>query len=678
LKTERASLRVRFATALAAGLLIFAALWAYGGSFAAPFFFDDQPAIVDNPSIRQLSDLGRVLSPPANEGSSVAGRPLVNLSFAFNYAWGGLDVRGYHAVNLAIHVLAALTLFGITRRTLVRSFTSGSGQSGEGERGTHSAGGTDQVPTILAFLVALLWMLHPLLTESVTFVVQRTESLLGLFYLLTLYGFIRYADDESKGGTGWAAFSIAAGLLGMATKEVMVTAPVLVFLYDRTFVAGSFRGAWHRHGQYYAGLAATWLMLVYLVVHAGGSRAGAAGFGMGVSSWSYVLTQCRAVMLYLQLAVWPHPLVVDYGTDVARQLGEVAPQAAGSLLLLAGTAVALWRRPALGFLAAWFFAILAPSSSVVPLVTQTIAEHRMYLPLAAVIALAVCGGYQALVGLGPGRREVPTGVLRCYLAVLLALSAGLGILTARRNADYRSPLAIWSDTVAKRPGNARAHSDLGEALMSAGRIEEAIAQFEESLRLNPDYAETHNNLGSALSGRPGRANDAAAQFQAALRLKPNSAVVHFNLGNLWLNQPGRIDDAIGEYEAAIRLKPDYAAAHNNLGGALSSKPERLNDAIAEYQKVLRLKPDSPGAHFNLGNLWRNLPGRANDAIGEYRETLRLKPDFADAHLNLALALLDQPGGRDEARVQLEAVLRLQPANETARQILSGMRAQSPR
>ena len=638
-------------------------------------------SIVDNPSIRHLGAIGRVLSPPASEGSSVAGRPLVNLSLAVNYAWGGLDVRGYHTVNLVIHVLAALTLFGIVRRTLVRSlmpaFAFGPVPVGSGENEIGSALRADRVPLLLAFFVALLWTLHPLQTESVTFVVQRTESLMGLFYLLTLYGFIRYADGRAFTAIAWAALSIMACLLGMATKEVMVSAPLLVGLYDRTFVAGSFRAAWVRHGRYFTGLAATWLMLGYLVVHAGGSRAGAAGFGLGVSSWSYALTQCRALMLYLKLAVWPHPLVVDYGTGVDKHLGAVAPQTVALALLLAGTAIALWRRPVLGFLGAWFFVILAPSSSVVPLVTQTMAEHRMYLPLAAVVALAVCGGHALVIRMGRHSEETYANALRCYLAALLALSVGLGILTAQRNADYRSTLAIWSDTVAKRPGNARAHSDLGEALMSAGRIQEAIAQFEEGLRLNPDYAETHNNLGNALSGLPGRSNDAIAEFQAALRLKPDSAVVHFNLGNLWLNTPGRLNDAIAEYEKAVRLNPEYAAAHNNLGGALSGLPDRLNDAIAEYEEVLHLNPIFAEAHFNLGNLWLKMPGRTNDAITQYEATLRLKPDFVPAHLNLAITLLDQPGRRDEARAHLEEVLRLEPANETARQILSGIRAVRP-
>ena len=677
MKTGSIPARPWWPTIGAAGLLVVAVLWCYRGSYAGPFIFDDQAAIVDNPSIRHLASIGEVLAPPVSEGSSVAGRPVVNLSLAFNYAWGGLDVRGYHAVNVAIHLLAALTLFGIVRRTLARrpapATSEGCVKPHAGGIEVSSARGADwRVSTLPAFFVALIWALHPLQSESVTFVIQRTESLMGLLYLLTLYGFIRYADANALAAIAWAALSFTACLLGMATKEVMVTAPVLVFLYDRTFIAGNFQSAWRRRRAYYAGLATTWLLLGYIVIRAGGSRAGAAGFGVGVSSWSYALTQCRAVVLYLRLAVWPHPLVVDYGFDLAKGLGDVAPQAASLVLLLAGTVVALWRRPVMGFLGACFFVILAPSSSVVPLVTQTMAEHRMYLPLAAVVALAVGGGYALVARMGWGAWGV-----RCYFATLAAWSIGLGIVTARRNADYRSALAIWSDTVAKRPGNPRAHGNLGSALEAEGRNQEAIVEFQMALRLKPDYAEPHNNLGNIYAALPGRSGEAIAQFQEALRLKPDSAVVHFNLGNQWLKEPGRINDAIAQYREAVRLNPGYIAARTNLGTALAGLPGRLDEAIAEYQEVLRLDPDFAEVHFNLGNLWLKVPGRTDDAIAQYQEALRLKPNFVAAHLNLALTLLDRPGRRDEARAHLEAVLRLEPTNETALQLLAEIRASRP-
>jgi tetratricopeptide (TPR) repeat protein len=284
--------------------------------------------------------------------------------------------------------------------------------------------------------------------------------------------------------------------------------------------------------------------------------------------------------------------------------------------------VALCRRPVIGFLGAWFFAILAPTS-IVPGRVQMIVEHRMYLPLAAVMTLAAIGIHAMLKQRG--------------WVVFIALALGLGLLTARRNEDYRSELSIWSDTVAKRPNNERAHGSLGNAWSKIpGRLDDAIAQFEKALRLNPNLAETHNNLGNALKDG-GRTKEAIAQYEAALRLQPDLAVAHNNLGSA-LNAEGRTQEAIVQYEAALRLKPDLAETHNNLGNALHVK------------------------------------GRTPEAIAQYEAALRLKPDDAAAHFNLAVAMLEIPGRGDEAAGHLETVLRLQPGNEPARQILARIRA----
>jgi hypothetical protein len=326
--------------------------------------------------------------------------------------------------------------------------------------------------------VALLWTLHPLQTESVTYIVQRAESLMGLFYLQTLYCFIRGicaeradASDPLAGRASWVWYvlSVASCLLGMATKEVLVSAPLIVLLYDRTFLAGSFHAAWRQRRQVHLALAATWIPLTGLVLHAA-NRGGTAGFGVGVSFWSYAATQFQALSHYLWLSVWPHPLINDYGVRWMTSVGDVAPYAAVVALLVAATLVALVRRPALGFLGAWFFAVLAPTS-LVPGTRQTLAEHRMYLSLAPVMVLMVLALYAWL-----GRRG---------RFVLAAAAIGLGWLTVQRNTVYHSDATIWRDTVAKRPGNAAARNNYGNILAQAGRPEEALAQYEEASRLAP-------------------------------------------------------------------------------------------------------------------------------------------------------------------------------------------------
>jgi tetratricopeptide (TPR) repeat protein len=609
---------------LAGMSLMLAVLASYYNAFHVPFFFDDRSAITNNPTIRRLSAMGDVLSPPGS-GSAVTGRPLVNLTFAINYALGGMRVEGYHGLNLALHGLSALVLLGLARRTLVSLDIP------------H--------PSSAAFAIASLWALHPLQTESVTCVSQRTELLAGLFYLLTLYFFAR----------NQLVFSVASCALGMSSKEVMVTAPLMVLLYDRTFIAGSFAVAWRQRRTFYLCLANTWVVLAYLLIETGGTRGVSAGFGLGISWWSYALKQCEAIFHYLSLAVWPTPLVVDYGRDVVNDLVTVWAQLLGLILLLGSIVVALHRRPVLGFIGGWFFVILAPSSSIVPLVTQTMAEHRMYLPLAGVVALTVAG----IFSLTP----------RWGLSVCLVLAIGCGLATARRNADYQDELSIWSDTVAKRPQNARAHLNLGNALEAAHRPSEGLAQYQEALRLGLRSAETYSSLAAALLDLH-RPAEAVAPAEEALRINPDFGDAHVNLGTAMM-LGGDPSGAIAHYEVALRLQPESAAAQSDLGNVLLQL-ERPSEALLHYEVALRLAPDDPRSHNNLGLALLRL-NRSADAISCFTDALRCDPTFADAHLNLAVSFA-QLGRIDEALAHCEAALRLRPGYAAALSALQRLQA----
>ena len=624
-------------------LLVAAALLAYHNSLSGPFILDDALSIPNNPSIRHLWPIWPVLSPPPKAG--VGGRPIVNLTLAINYALGGTGVRGYHALNLAIHILATLTLFGILRRTLLQPQLR--------ERFGDAATG-------LALTTALIWMLHPLQTEAVTYLSQRAESLMGLLYLLTLYAFVRAV--ESPKPTPWFALSIVACLLGMATKEVMVTAPLMVLLYDRTFVAGSFQAAWTRRWRLYAGLAATWLLLAYLLA---GLHQRGVGYNLGISWPSYAVTECWAVVRYLRLALWPHPLVFDYAMDGIGG-ATVALCALILLALLAGTAIALKRSSPIGFLGAWFFVILAPTSSVVPIAGQPMAESRMYLPLAAVIVVAVAGIYLLGERLPTQRRQFGRS-LRWNLAAVVALV--LATLTLHRNLYYTSELAIWLDTVNKRPNNPRAHENLGVALERAGRLPEAIRQFEIALQINPDAIKANNNLGIAL-GEAGRLDEAVAHFRQVLEADPGFADAHCNLG-FALVQLGRSQEAIDHFQQALRLDPDLPEAHDGLGAVLTLVGEPAR-AIEQCEAALRLQPNFAEAHFHLGLALIRL-GRTEDALAQWEYALRLKPDYAEAHYNIGNALA-QAGNFGEAIKHYELALRIRPDFTQAQDNLARARA----
>jgi Flp pilus assembly protein TadD len=550
--------------------LVAAVALTYWPALQAPFLFDDNAAILHNPTIRHLGSLAS-FSPPT-DGGTTTGRPLVNFTFALNYAISGENPWSYHALNIAIHALAALSLFGLVRRTTGTAPAKSSPVGGP-------AAGANPDP-FFALAVSLLWALHPLLTESVSCAAQRTESLCGLFYLGTLYSFARGLDSSR-----WLAVSVAACALGMATKEVMVTAPVLVLLYDRTFAAGSFSAAFRQRTHYYTMLAATWTILAVLLARAGGTRGAAAGFGLGVSPWQYLLTQCDALVIYLRLALFPFPLVLDYGTAVANSLADVWWQAGVIVTLLAATGVALCSQRGTarvaGFLGAWFFLILAPSSSIVPLVTQTIAEHRMYLPVAAL-----------LIGLGLAARQLFASRATTVLAVLVLLAGGA---TFARNRVYASEVAVWQDNVAHRP-HARALTALGVALLHAGRPAEALPHFARAIALDPSHLSAESNRALALL-QLGRANEASTILSALPAREPGEAEEFFALGNAFVREQ-KFAEAGAAYARTVKLAPDHAAAHANLGNVLLLQ-ERPREAIVHYEAVLRLRPDDARARENL-------------------------------------------------------------------------------
>jgi len=656
--------RAAIAAILAAGLA------AYADCFRGAFVLDDLPSILGNPTIRHLGNLRAVLAPLHGSGLTVDGRPMLNLSFAINYAISGPAPWSYHLVNLAIHLAAALALFGVVGRVLAVAGPSAAGPTGSDR------------PVLMAGSAALLWVVHPLTTEAVTYVSQRAESLMGLFYLLTLYCFVRGAEP-ARAGTGgravtakprsWLALSWLACLAGMATKEVMVSAPITVLLLDRLCYGGSLAEAWRRRKAYYAALGSSWILLGVLVVLAG-NRGGTSAFGSGVSVGRYWATQPAALWTYLKLAVWPHPLVFDYGTEwLSRPWGMIGPLAA--MAAIAATAIlGVVRNRPWGLPAFVFFAVLAPTS-LVPGNRQTMAEHRMYLALAAVIVVLVVA-----VGTWLGRRGA---------AVVVALAVALGVLTARRNGDYRTELALYRDTVQKLPGNAFAQCNLGTALFSLGRVTEAVTCYEQALRLRPDYADAEDNLGNALL-RLGRVHEAVDHFERALALRPDDAAAHNNFGSALfllgrtaaaigefeqvlrltpadaeahnnlanaLAQDGRLGEAMAHYEAALQIDPRYAAAHNDLGNALAQS-DRLTEAIAHYAAALRLNPGYAEAHFNLGNALVRL-GRVPEGVEQYREALRLAPDYAAAEHNLGNALV-RLGHVAEAITHYETALRLDP------------------
>lgn len=557
--------------------LLLAVVLAYANTFRVPVVLDDVAGIAENASIEHLATS---LAPPEN--SSLTGRPLVNVTLALNYAIGGRALWSYHLGNLALHLISTLALFALVRRTLeLRGET------------THACS--------IAFFAAALWALHPLQTASVTYLMQRTELLVSACYLLTLYCFVR----------DWRPASIFFCALGMASKEVMVTAPLVVWLYDRVFLAGTTR---RPRGIYYLLLASTWAILLAFVFGTE-NRGGSAGFATPVPWYAYAGTQLWAIPHYLRLALWPAPLVFDYGTTLVHSSVAIALGAGVVAALVATSILALRRWPAAGFCGAWFFLLLAPTSSVVPIATQVMAEHRLYLALAAPLVLGVVGLHRWLEH-------------RAWL-VGVPVALALGVATFQRNQVYRSATTLWADVIAKQPDNARAHYNLGLGLLEARDFAAAEREFRAAIALEPESPRARHKLSTTLL-EAGRAAEALPYLQEAVRVRRSSALAYYDLARALLAL-GRPEETPRLLTEAIRLAPENAAAHYELGNAYVALG-RTPEALAPLQAAVRLNPAHAAAHYNLGHVFAQL-GRYPEALAEFAAAAKLDPNDAAAKNN---------------------------------------------
>jgi tetratricopeptide (TPR) repeat protein len=423
----------------------------------------------------------------------------------------------------------------------------------------------------------------------------------------------------------------------MACKEVMVTAPLIVLLFERTFITGSFGQAIRKSWPLYAGLAAGWGLLLWL--NCAAPRAETAGFHLEVSPIAWWLTQSKVLWMYLKLTVWPWPLAIHYEMPYLAAMPAAWPWLLSTLLLGITTLALLWRRSAIGFVGAWVLLILSPTM-VVPIVTEVVAERRMYLPLAAIATLAIVGAF-ALAQYAAGepvesakkRKAVRQRPIAIVTGVALVLAIAFGLISVRRLEAYHDPASIWQDVLATNSDDATANNNLADALNEMGRSNEAIEYAQRALRLKPNYAKAQLNLGNALLDL-GRANEAIEHYQQAVQIQPDFADAHVNLGMAML-ATGRQQEAIAQYEQSIQLKPNNVEARYNLGNALLAAG-KAQEAIESFEQALQLDPDNAEIHNNLGAALANA-GRLQEAVVQFQETLRLQPDTAQLYFNLAKA-----------------------------------------
>jgi len=693
------------------GVCIFLAaiIWVVFGQTLRHEFvnFDDWVYVYENPEVaRGLTLKGIVWA--FTHVHSHNWHPLTWISHMLDCQFYGLNPGGHHLTNILLHTATAILLFLVLRRMTGFLWRS-------------------------AF-VAAVFAIHPLRVESVAWVAERKDVLSGLFFMLTLWAYARYAQGVTGGKwqvTRTEAAAAAPGssrvtrhaslfyclvllffALGLMCKPMLVTLPFVLLLLDYWPLGRVTGDKWQATGEK-KGTPSTLnpqlstLLLEKLPLFGLAAASGVVTIFAqteAIQSFEQIslplrvgnaLTSC---VVYLGQMFWPSGLALPY-PFVTRDAGISGVL---SLILLAGISTgvfALRRRRYLLIGWLWYLIMLVPVIGIVQVGAQARADRYTYLPQIGLYVLLTWAVVDLCAGLR-NRRVVLGG---CATIILVAL-----IFCARvQTAYWRNSESLWAHTLACTSDNYIAHDSLGNALFQKGSVDEAIIHFQKALKINPDYeeacynlgnalfqkgnvdeaivhyqqaleinpvyAEAQNNLGIALL-RKGNVDEAIIHYQKALEIKPDHAEAHYNLGNALL-QKGRVDEAIVHYQKALEIKPDHAETHYNLGNALLQKGS-VDEAIVHYQKALEIKPDYAEAHNNLGSAL-NSQGRFNEAMVHFQKALGIKPGYAEAHYNLGNALL-RKGSMDEAIAHYQKALEIKPDYAEAQNNLARVLATSPR
>jgi len=579
---------------LAPLLIAVVGIIAYANSFSGTFLLDDSGWLVKN-----------MQEPELVNHITHSTRPLTALSFFLNYRMSGKNAADYHAINLLIHIWAGLLLYGIIRRTL--KLKSGINQS------------TGIQTLILPFFAAVIWVAHPLQTESVTYIVQRAESMMGLFYLMTLYLTIRGISSEKQ--HLWFVGAVAACLFGMLTKPIMVTAPIMILLYDRTFAAGSFQKALKLRLGLYAGLAATWAVAAFLVLSPNESSSTTGLSVESITPLKYLAVQPGVIIHYLKLIVWPDLLCLDYAWPPATQIVNIITPLLLLIPLILLSGYLLWKKLPGGFCPAWFFIILAPSSTLIP-VADFAVEHRLYLSLAGPAVLFTAAVIH-LSELGRNRKQRTATLIS--VAILSAVTSALVYRTILRNRVYISQEAFSRSIIHISPHNFRAKTMLIEALTKKLKFEEAEKEASQLIidlmntvgSGDPQYsvsASRHDLLLHIAYSQHGmvllhldRAEDALPEFQKSLALRPDYHIAQYLLATAYMGLE-QYQKALAAAERAIRLKPGSSSTLT-LTGVILIKLERTDDAVTLLEQALSINPCDVTAGLELSWLLSTSPAK---------------------------------------------------------------------
>ncbi len=594
-------------------------LLAYSNTFTVPFQFDDDGYIVNNPVIRSFhyflhpSEVASLQeqSPtafPIGLRSAFMTRFLGYFSLALNYRLHGLSVAGYHIVNLLLHIINGFLVYLILVNTFkTELFSNRAAATGSSSR------------EVIALLVSLLFVCHPIQTHAVTYITSRFVLLAAFFFLFSLYLYISSTISASNGKRRVLyAASLVSAVAAMVTKEFTFTLPIVITLYDLVFLS---RSKPERIKALVPFSLTLFIIPALIFIQQGKNQSldntmrviTAADFSQ-ISRIDYFLTQFSVIITYIRLLFFPVHQSIDHEVPVYHSLLQLPVFASFSVLLalivMAGYLCFISdkakKHPALkvmSFGILWFFITLSIESSVIPL-GEFIAEYRVYLPSIGMI-LAFVSLVFFIAEQSPRAAHLNRAVIPVFGALALVV---LPVATYERNTVWKDEITLWEDAVKNSPASVRSHLNLGTYYSMRGRLEDAKSELMMALRLDPNNFEIHNNLGIVFK-KMGDYDRAIREFQTVIAIMPSDAMVHYNLGNVYLEQ-GRLQEAIQEYKANLEIVPDYDDAHNNLGIAYK-RSGRLSEAIREFTTAIALNPRNINAKNNLASCTRKTGAAGN-------------------------------------------------------------------
>ena len=605
----------------------------YSNTLHVPFYLDDNRNI-RNPAL-ELTELSVGSVMQAGFEGTLKKRPVSNITFAVNRFLDGYNVTGYHLVNIAVHISAAIFLFLLFHATLSLPVNQ--------EK-------TLKFPA-LAFIAALIWLVHPLATQSVTYIVQRMNSMASMFYVLSLlfyvWGRVKQEEKGKKSGIFFFVGSFVSGLLALGSKEIAVTLPFFIALYEWYFFQDLDLQWLRRKVPWIIGLFLLLLACVFFYTNGHPLQYLSADCaGRDFTMQERLLTQPRVVVHYMSLLLFPHPsrLLLDYNFPLSHSLLQpvstiISLGALGGMLL--ASFFLARRERLLSFCLLWFLGNLVIESSVICL--EMIFEHRTYLPSMFFFLLMTVLLYRLL-------RRAPV-----IVAVSLLLVAVLGVWTVQRNMVWADPVAFWTDCLQNDPDNPRAHSNLGNAYFYAGDPEKAKQHYRRALDLEPEFRWAQDNIGVACE-QLGDLACAEAAYREMIRLEPRYGEAYNRLARL-LEKQGKLAEALQEYEQALEYAPEIRRIHRNAGRVLLDLG-RAEEAVGHLNAALHKQADDGETLVYLGEALARL-GQEKDAMEKFRRAIASDPELVSAHFNLAQLLLKH-NDPEQALVHFQEVEKRSP------------------